>query len=358
MGRWWRGICPDCPMRAAAPSIWSQPGLLRMLVRTRAGSIFDATSADLGRTWSDARPTRLSNPNTKSAALTLRDGRAVLVWNNAQVFDSAEKRFPLMAALSEDGGRTWPYTVTVSDDRVPLTYPTLIERGGEITIIHDRNYEELRQVRIQENDLRHRWTPINLPAAWKISGGVALMTDSRAVPIQPEWSRGSYAKRSWPGGAPYPWTNWSKLVSFLPDKPERAEVTAEFRWDGGNDEDGAIGIFSGYQDEDNWLAWVCRPGPGRAGMERQEHFGASNLPTHYWEKTGRWDEPVRIAPGAWYEVKVVQQAAGLRWELRAQGDERLLAAATLPLYSHGHFLAIGTRGTKASFQNIRVRPAD
>ncbi len=82
-----------------------QPALLRTdqrgviaLMRSNAGRIFESRSADGGGTWTPPEPTVFPNPNAGIDAVTLRDGRHVLVYNPV-----TEGRGILAVAVSGDG---------------------------------------------------------------------------------------------------------------------------------------------------------------------------------------------------------------------------------------------------------------
>src|ERR1700722_11757520 len=81
------------------PSLFlGQSSEVKMVMRShQIGSICTASSKDGGKTWSDAKPISLPNPNSAVEALTLRDGRILLVFN-----DSKTKKYPLSIAISKD----------------------------------------------------------------------------------------------------------------------------------------------------------------------------------------------------------------------------------------------------------------
>ena len=87
---------------AIQPSLLVHPGgVLQALGRSRQGRIWEAWSSDGGRTWSGFGLTALRNPNSGTDAVTLRDGRHLLVFN-----DTESGRTPLNVAISKDG-RAW-----------------------------------------------------------------------------------------------------------------------------------------------------------------------------------------------------------------------------------------------------------
>jgi predicted neuraminidase len=69
----------------------------------------------------------LKNPNSAVDLLKLRSGNLLLVFN-----DSMSDRTPLVAALSSDGGRTWPHRLTVAGGRGSFAYPSAVEAPGGV----------------------------------------------------------------------------------------------------------------------------------------------------------------------------------------------------------------------------------
>lgn len=137
-GRTWQatpwGDHPD-GMNAIQPSILIHGGgHLQAIGRTRKHGIFQTHSRDNGLTWSRLEPTGLPNPNSGTDAVTLRDGRHLLVYNDS---DTPKVRFPLSVAVSADGQRwekvldleteppgeySYPAVIQASDGRVHVSY--------------------------------------------------------------------------------------------------------------------------------------------------------------------------------------------------------------------------------------------
>ena len=123
-------------MGVIQPTILTYPGnRLQMLCRTRGkGFIAESWSQDSGRTWTEMTLTPLPNPNSGIDAVTLRDGRQLLVFNN-----TPKGRTPLNVAVSKDGKQwdvtlaletqpgeySYPAVIQASDDRVHITYTYL-----------------------------------------------------------------------------------------------------------------------------------------------------------------------------------------------------------------------------------------
>ena len=96
-----------------------------MLLRDHGAtrSMHAAFSDDNGWTWSEATPSGLPNPDAALDALRLRDGRILVVYN-----DAASGRENLRVGLSADEGRTWRAGPVF--EHAPLeefSYPNLTE---------------------------------------------------------------------------------------------------------------------------------------------------------------------------------------------------------------------------------------
>ena len=107
-------------------------GNLRMLVRTHYG-IGEARSYDRGKTWSRGGDSGLGGPSSRFFIRRLRSGRVLLINHH-----NFTRRNNLTALLSEDGGKTFPYTLLL-DARSDVSYPDAVEdENGYIHIVYDR----------------------------------------------------------------------------------------------------------------------------------------------------------------------------------------------------------------------------
>ena len=69
---------------AIQPSIlFHKDGALQALCRTKQGVIAQTWSKDSGKTWSALTAIDLPNPNSGTDAVTLADGRQLLVYNHS-----------------------------------------------------------------------------------------------------------------------------------------------------------------------------------------------------------------------------------------------------------------------------------
>ena len=107
-------------------------GVLRMLVRLKNG-IADTYSYDRGKTWSKGQTTSLGGPSSRFFIKKLKSGRVLLI--NHHKFT---RRNNLTAFLSEDDGKTFPYSFMI-DERDAVSYPDAVEMDdGSIYIVYDR----------------------------------------------------------------------------------------------------------------------------------------------------------------------------------------------------------------------------
>lgn len=113
---------PGDTIDAIQPSILVHAGgALQAVGRTKSGRIFQTWSHDEGRTWTPLALMPLPNPNSGIDAVTLRDGRFLLVYNN-----TTRGRTPLDVAVSTDGEH-WMPAVTLENEPGEYSYPAVIQ---------------------------------------------------------------------------------------------------------------------------------------------------------------------------------------------------------------------------------------
>ena len=168
--RVWRGFCliSDDECFTWRPSGWMageveviQPTLLRrpdgsILALLRSGPPADrpdlrliqrSVSTDDGETWSPCEPTDLPNPNSGTDLVGLDDGGAVLLFN-----DTPQGRTPLTAALSTDGGETWPTRRHLETEPGEYSYPAVIQAcSGRIHGVYTWRRTHMKHVSFSEN---------------------------------------------------------------------------------------------------------------------------------------------------------------------------------------------------------------
>lgn len=139
LGRTWTVAGPindGISFDAIQPSILAYPdGGLQILCRTQQGVLAQSWSNDKGITWSEMTATPLPNPNAGTDAVTLADGRQLLVYNHT----AREGAFPrgrnmLNVAISNDG-QTWKPVLTLERSEGEFSYPAVIQTSDGLVHI-------------------------------------------------------------------------------------------------------------------------------------------------------------------------------------------------------------------------------
>jgi len=127
---------------AIQPSIlFHKGGKLQALGRTRQRKVFEAWSDDGGKTWGPLALTALPNPDAGLDAVTLADGRHLLVYNH-----TAFGRSPLNVALSDDG-KAWKAAVVLESDAGEYSYPAVIQTGdGLVHVTYTWRRQRIKHV--------------------------------------------------------------------------------------------------------------------------------------------------------------------------------------------------------------------
>ncbi len=120
------------------PTLWaSDANDVHALFRTNRGRIYRSDSADAGRSWSEAYPTALKNPNSGIDLARLPDGRLFLAHNPCG--RSWGMRAPLLLSVSDDNGETWREVLTFERRRTPddeFSYPAVVCDGYMLHITY------------------------------------------------------------------------------------------------------------------------------------------------------------------------------------------------------------------------------
>lgn len=132
-GRSWQIIGPvndGHAIQAIQPSLLFHPNnRLQALGRTQQGRLFEIWSEDGGLTWGEMSLMELPNNNCGTDALTLRDGRHLLVYNHTgnRPDRTSGFRSPLNLAVSKDG-RRWEAALVLEDEpKKEFSYPAIIQ---------------------------------------------------------------------------------------------------------------------------------------------------------------------------------------------------------------------------------------
>ena len=128
---------------AIQPSIlFYRANKMQILCRTRQGVISQSWSEDQGQTWDEMIPTWLPNPNAGTDAVTLNDGRQLLVYNHTlRSGDFPAGRNMLNVAVSYNGTE-WITVMTLERQKHEFSYPAVIQASDGLVHI---TYTYMRQ---------------------------------------------------------------------------------------------------------------------------------------------------------------------------------------------------------------------
>jgi predicted neuraminidase len=137
-------------IEAIQPSLLVHPGgRLQAVGRTRSQRIFQTWSDDGGRTWTALSLGPLPNPNSGIDAVTLSDGRHLIVYNHTE-----KGRSPLNVAVSRDGV-LWEAALVVEAEPGEFSYPAVIQsRDGLVHVTYTWKRQRVRHVVIDPSRLK------------------------------------------------------------------------------------------------------------------------------------------------------------------------------------------------------------
>lgn len=139
------------------PSILKhQDGSLHILCRSKNGVVVTSSSFDNGKTWSLTQPSGLPNNNAGTDAVTLQDGRDLIVYNHVKTPMNASKghRTPLNVAVSKDG-KQWYASLVLEDSEISqYSYPAVVQGSdGMVHIIYTWRRERMKYVKVDPSKL-------------------------------------------------------------------------------------------------------------------------------------------------------------------------------------------------------------
>jgi predicted neuraminidase len=111
------------------PTILKHPGRkIQLLCRSTVSRILSSWSDDYGRTWSELSGIGLPNPNSGIDAVTLKNGKQILVYNHL-----TKGRNMLNVAVSDDGIE-WRAALLLEDDvkGTEFSYPAVIQTNDNL----------------------------------------------------------------------------------------------------------------------------------------------------------------------------------------------------------------------------------
>jgi predicted neuraminidase len=128
-------------------------GKIQMLCRSTVSQILTSWSDDNGRTWSELTPSGLPNPNSGIDAVTMSDGRQLLVYNHL-----TKGRNMLNTAISENG-TDWKALALLENDQkgTEFSYPAVIQtKDGLVHITYTWNRKQIKHLVLDPSKIDSR----------------------------------------------------------------------------------------------------------------------------------------------------------------------------------------------------------
>ena len=143
------------PIDCIQPSILKlKDGRLQVTMRTHNAHIATSFSSDNGDTWTPVTLLNIENNQSGTDAVTLQDGRHVLIYNNFETLPMTPKgvRTPCSIALSDDG-TNWQHVLTLEDSPIDqYSYPAIIQ--GKDGTLHCVYTWRRQRIAYKQIDLR------------------------------------------------------------------------------------------------------------------------------------------------------------------------------------------------------------
>jgi predicted neuraminidase len=161
-GKTWKTIGPlnagKDSINAIQPSILDHGnGKLQIIARTRNRALSTAWSYDNGTTWTALEKTNLPNNNSGTDAVTMQNGKHVLVYNHVLPPGDLAKgpRTPLNVSVSKDG-KTWFATLILEDSPISqYSYPAVIQtKDGLLHFVYTWRRERIKHIVVDPSKLK------------------------------------------------------------------------------------------------------------------------------------------------------------------------------------------------------------
>jgi predicted neuraminidase len=155
-GKTWQFIGPlnnGEEVSAIQPTLLTHAdGKIQLLARSRNDVILESWSADAGSTWTPLRESSLPNNNSGIDAVTLQDGRLLLVYNHStreEPHRGHKGRGILNVAVSSEG-QNWEAALLldyVAEPEKQFSYPAVIQASdGLVHIVYTWHRERIKHV--------------------------------------------------------------------------------------------------------------------------------------------------------------------------------------------------------------------
>lgn len=161
-GKTWRTVGPinsGTDYNVIQPSVLQhRDGKLQILARSRQHHLMTAWSSDGGETWSKVAPSGLPNNNSGTDAVTLKDGRQLVVYNHRLPDSTWVKgkgpRTPLNVAVSKDGKKWYAAAILEDSPISQYSYPSVIQSSdGMVHIVYTWRRLRIKYVKLDPSKL-------------------------------------------------------------------------------------------------------------------------------------------------------------------------------------------------------------
>lgn len=135
---WWAMPVPSRSGLQEPGVVELADGSLIAWSRTDQGSQYGFSSSDAGKTWTPPAPTELISPTGPASIKRLPESSDLLaIYNDhSGKFPFPKgKRNPFVAAISQDGGKTWPLRKLIESDPDGLYHYTAIHFVGDAVLL-------------------------------------------------------------------------------------------------------------------------------------------------------------------------------------------------------------------------------
>jgi alpha-L-rhamnosidase len=160
-GKTWKKIGPindGKTINAIQPSVLFHPGnKLQILCRSKNRAVAESWSSDNGRTWTPMTLSTLPNNNSGTDAVTLKDGRQLIVYNHVKTPEGEKKgaRTPLNVAISMDGKKWYAALVLENSPISQYSYPSVIQtEDGMVHVVYTWRRERIKYVKVDPARLK------------------------------------------------------------------------------------------------------------------------------------------------------------------------------------------------------------
>ncbi|MBA4852209.1 exo-alpha-sialidase [Emticicia sp. BO119] len=123
-------------------------GRMQLLCRSKQNHVVETWSNDGGKTWGPLKPTSLLNPNSGTDAVSLKNGKQVIVYNPlTRGKQWSNGRQKLNVAVSTDGVKWEDIAVLEDETKGEFSYPAIIQASdGLVHITYTNNRKKIKYV--------------------------------------------------------------------------------------------------------------------------------------------------------------------------------------------------------------------